>query len=250
MNKISFQEVFKESFELIKSNKNNFGILLFILIFLGFLGEIFSKNPIINGVFITAYVIFFLVISVIGIFSVVNFKNDEEFPENEFLIKKLKKIYWKTLLLELLKAIILIFSLLIILIPFSIILAFIGPKLGNSVNVVIYFAIILFGIPLTMANIIISYSLQLFLIEELKIIESIKNSYYLIKNNLRKAIIIGLKINFFYFAVLLLFYRIKFLGIFVNSIVGLFYILMNTMVYYKLKVKDYYDEDYDVYIWS
>jgi len=248
MNKISFQEVFKESFELIKANKNNFGFLLFILIFLGFLGEIFSKNPIINGVFITAYVAFFLAISVIGIFSVVNFKNDEEFPENEFLIKKMKKVYWKILLLELVKATILIFSLLIILIPFSIILAIIGPKLGNNVSTVIYFAIILFGIPLVMVNILISYSLQLFLIEDLKIIESIKSSYYLIKNNLKKSTIIGLKINFFYFAVLLMFYRIKFLGIFVSSIVGLFYILMNTMVYYELKVKDDYDEDYDIYI--
>ena len=74
-----------------------------------------------------------------------------------------------------------------------------------------------------------------------KVIESLQNSYYLVKNQFKRAMIIGLKINLFYYLVVILFFKVPLLGALTTNALGIIYTIMNTFVFYRLMEENTYE---------
>lgn len=237
MEKISFKEVLRDSLELVKLDKKRFGFTLFVLVSLGVFADIFSDNPFITTGMIVLDLGAFVLMTIMAITGVKNFKENNEIIGNQVLKDILIKTFWRSLCLKLVEGVVIVLALIVFVIPLAMILVYFGPKLGTNVNLVTYFAVVLFAIPLIIVNVMISFSMQFFLIKNLGIIEAIKSSYLLVKNSFKKAMIIGMKINFFYYIALIIVFRISLLGPIITGALGIFYILMTTFAFYKLTEK-------------
>lgn len=244
MEKIKFKELLFESLDLLKLDKRRFGIILFVMVFLGILVNILNKNPILSVGIGALNVIVFIVMSIMSITIVKHYYETNEVIETGALVVNIKKNLLKSIGLMLTEGVIIVLALIVFLMPLALILVIIGPKLGNSVTLVTYFVAILFAIPLIIVNIMISFSLQFFLIKKLNILDSIKSSYFLVKDNFKNAMSIGIKINFFYYILALLLFKVNLFGAIITSGLGIVYILMTTFTYYRLN--ENYTVNYEV----
>jgi len=240
MEKISFKEVFNSSLSLIQEDKQRFSLILFIMVLLGF-GSDLLKGKSIGSLFSLGSLVAFVFMSLSVILIARDFIEKNRILNNEKLKKELSENIWKSFGVILLEGLVIIAALLVFLIPLAIILAMIGPKLGKSVTVVAYFAVILFSAPLIIVNIMISYSLQFLLIKKVKIVEAVKRSYLLVKNQFKRAMIIGIKINFFYYIVIIAVFKINIVGSVITSGLGILYVLMTTFTYYRLMEDNSYE---------
>ena len=240
MEKISFKEVFNDSLNLIQEDKKRFGIILIVMITLGF-GSDLLKGKFLGGLFSLGSLFAFVLMSLVIILIAKEFIEKNRVLDNESLKNEVIGNVWKSFGVILLEGLVIICALLVFLIPLAIILAMIGPKLGKSVTVVAYFAVILFSAPLIIVNIMISYSLQFLLIKKLRIVDSVKSSYFLVKNQFKRAMIIGIKINFFYYLVIIAVFKINIVGSVITSGLGMLYVLMTTFTYYKLMEENQYE---------
>ena len=240
MEKISFREIFYESLELLKADKKRFGILLSVMVVLGFLSDIF-KGKAISGLISIGSIGIFVFMSISTIIVCQKFIEKRFIIDTDTMIKSLNAELGKSFLLILFEGLIILGAFLVMLIPLVVILTAVGSNLDKSPSFIVYFAVILFSIPLMIVNIMISYSLQYLLIKKNKVIESVKSSYYLVKNQFKRAMIIGLKINLFYYLVVILFFKVPLLGALTTNALGIIYTIMNTFVFYRLMEENTYE---------
>lgn len=240
MEKISFREIFYESLELLKADKKRFGTLLAVMVVLGFLSDIF-KGKAISSLISMGSIAIFVFMSISTIIISQKFIEKNYIIDTDTMMKRLNAELGKSFLLILFEGAIILAAFLVMLMPLAIILTAVGSNLEQSPSFIVYFAVILFSIPLMIVNIMISYSLQYLLIKKSKVVESVQNSYYLVKNQFKKAMIIGLKINLFYYLVVILFFKVPLLGALTTNALGIVYTIMNTFVFYKLIEENTYE---------
>lgn len=237
MNQIRFKEVLKESFEILKSDKKRFAIILLIMVILGFSSDLL-RGKAVSVVFNIGSFVMYIIMSISSIYLTKEYYFGNKNPKNQEIVSLVKEKFWKSLGVIILQGLLIICALIVFLVPLAALLAMIAPNLGKSVTVVAYFSVILFSLPLIAVNVMLSFSLHNLIIIGDRVVESIKNSYLLVRRNFKEAMIIGIKINLFYYVVIIALVRVKILGSFVISGFGILYMIMVTLTYLFLSKND------------
>lgn len=237
MNQIKFKEVLNKSFDILKSDKKRFGLILFTMVILGFAADLL-RGKAISVIFSIGSLVMYIIMSIVSIYLTKQYYSEDEIPENSEISLMIKDKFWKSLGVVILQGLLIICALIVFLVPLAAILAMIAPSLGKSVTFVAYFSVILFSLPLIAVNVMLSFSLHNLIIKGDRIVDSIKNSYILVRENFREAMLIGIKINLFYYLVIIALVRVKILGSFIISGFGILYILMVTLTYLTLSKND------------
>lgn len=237
MNQIRFKEVLKESFEILKSDKKRFAIILLIMVILGFSSDLL-RGKAVSVVFNIGSFVMYIIMSISSIYLTKEYYFGNKNPKNQEIMSLVKEKFWKSLGVIILQGLLIICALIVFLVPLAALLAMIAPNLGKSVTVVAYFSVILFSLPLIAVNVMLSFSLHNLIIIGDRVVESIKNSYLLVRRNFKEAMIIGIKINLFYYVVIIALVRVKILGSFVISGFGILYMIMVTLTYLFLSKND------------
>lgn len=240
MEKISFREILNESLGILKEDKKRFGIIAGVMTVLGILSEIF-RGKALSTLTSLGSVAVFVLMSIAIVIICQKYIEKNYIIDTDSLVKKINAELGRSFLLILFEGAIILSALIIIAIPLILVLTTVGSGWTMKPSYITLFTILLFSFPLIIVTIFISYSLQYLLIKNNKIVESVQNSYYLVKNQFARAIVIGLKINLFYYLFVMIFFKVAFIGVFITNLLGIIYMIMNTFVFYKLLEENIYE---------
>ena len=180
MENIKFLDLIKKSYDIINGDRKRFGILFGIGTILSFLVVKDRINPISTTVYLILTFGFFIAISAIVIRIVKEVYENNEYLDDNYLLRFLEKKFISVLKVQLIHVMFIILVLILSSIPIAILIAFVGSALTRFMPLFYTVAVAIIAIPVIFLNIVVGNAVQFNLLNENSIVDSFKNSIYLI----------------------------------------------------------------------
>lgn len=248
MEKIKFRDLCRETIEVIKRDKKMFGYMFLLEFIFSYFIVKERMNPINTIVYVVFAFSFFTLIFLTIVEITKSFCLKEEIIRKENIMELFYKKFMPLLKIELVQIIIMILVVIIMAIPLSLLIVFIGAKLTNVMFIFKVALLTIMAVPLMILSIMTGNSLQFTVLKGNNIVTALKNSSFLVKIDKKKAVVIGIKIyGFYYFMLILAFVIGTIFGALLLSGSFMVFSIMNTLVFHELIKENemLFDEEYD-----